>query len=127
LNSTVSIILFWVAALIMLAAVLAWILPALFRRTEAAAALDRRELNIAVYRDQYRELENDHRSGLLSDAQRDAAAGNWRSALRGMRCRNPRPRCHGLQHAPPSAGVCWPWCPRWHWVCISWSASPVSC
>jgi len=71
LNSTASIILFWVAALIMLAAVLAWILPSLFRRTEADVALDRRELNIAVYRDQYRELENDHRSGLLSGAQKD--------------------------------------------------------
>lgn len=73
MNSTVSIILFWGAAVIMLAAVLLWILPTLFSRRNLDAPLDRRGLNIAVYQDQYRELENDHRSGLLSDAQKDAA------------------------------------------------------
>ena len=58
----------------MLVAVLAWILPPLLRRSlDETAALDRRELNIAVYQDHYRELENDHRGGLLSDAQKDAA------------------------------------------------------
>ncbi|TVP77021.1 c-type cytochrome biogenesis protein CcmI [Thioalkalivibrio sp.] len=73
MSATLSLIVFWFAALLLLAAVLAWILPSVFRGLLARERLDRRDLNIAVYRDQYRELEEDHRNGLISDEQRDAA------------------------------------------------------
>ncbi|AHF00298.1 c-type cytochrome biogenesis protein CcmI [Thioalkalivibrio paradoxus] len=80
MNSIVSVAAFWVLALLMVAVVLVWVLPAALRRP-AKDALDRRELNIAVYRDQYRELEEDHRNGLLSDAQRDAARAELEARL----------------------------------------------
>jgi cytochrome c-type biogenesis protein CcmH len=72
---------FWILAILMLIAVLAWVLRPLFRRPPASHGLDRRALNIAVYRDQYRELEQDHRDGLLSDAQRDAARAELEARL----------------------------------------------
>jgi cytochrome c-type biogenesis protein CcmH len=73
LNTIVTVAPFWIAAVLILAAVLAWVLPPLFRRPPASHGPDRRELNIAVYRDQYRELEDGHRNGLLSDEQMDVA------------------------------------------------------
>lgn len=72
---------FWILAVLMLIAVLGWVLRPLFRRPPASHGLDRRALNIAVYRDQYRELEQDHRDGLLSDAQRDAARAELEARL----------------------------------------------
>jgi cytochrome c-type biogenesis protein CcmH len=73
LNTIVTLAPFWILVVLALIAVLLWVLPPLFRRPAAIAGLDRRALNVAVYRDQYRELEEDHRNGLLSDAQMDAA------------------------------------------------------
>lgn len=73
MNAIVTVAPFWIVAVLILTAVLAWVLPPLFRRPPASDGPGRRELNIAVYRDQYRELEDDHRNGLLSDAQMDVA------------------------------------------------------
>jgi cytochrome c-type biogenesis protein CcmH len=64
---------FWIVAVLILTAVLVWVLLPLFRRQPACDGPGRRELNIAVYRDQYRELEDDHRNGLLSAEQMDLA------------------------------------------------------
>jgi cytochrome c-type biogenesis protein CcmH len=66
------VILFWVicAALIMIA--LAFVLPtAMQHADESNAALEdeRKEANIAVYRDQLSELENDLRNGIVSEEQ----------------------------------------------------------
>ena len=65
-------ILFWVicAALIMIA--LAFVLPTAMQRTdESNVALEdeRKEANIAVYRDQLSELETDLRNGIVSEEQ----------------------------------------------------------
>jgi cytochrome c-type biogenesis protein CcmH len=73
LNAIVTVAPFWIVAVLILTAVLAWVLPPLFRRPSASEGPSRRALNIAVYRDQYRELEDDHRNGLLSDEQMDVA------------------------------------------------------
>lgn len=81
MSAHLSLIVFWFAALLLLAAVLFWVLPSLFRGIPARERLDRRELNIAVYRDQYRELEEDHRNGLISDEQRDVARAELEARL----------------------------------------------
>jgi cytochrome c-type biogenesis protein CcmH len=81
LNPIVTAAPFWILAVLMLIAVLAWVLRPLFRRPPAGHRLDRRALNIAVYQDQYRELDQDHRDGLLSDAQRDAARADLEARL----------------------------------------------
>lgn len=65
-------ILFWVicAALILIA--LAFVLPPVLQRSEAAAIEsddDRKKANIAVYRDQLSELESDLRNGIVSEEQ----------------------------------------------------------
>lgn len=65
-------ILFWIicAGLILIA--LAFVLPALLKRsTESDVALedDRKQANIAVYRDQLSELEADLRNGIVSEEQ----------------------------------------------------------
>lgn len=65
-------ILFWVicAALIMIA--LAFVLPTLLQRTEEtdnAGEDERKQANIAVYRDQLSELEADLRNGIVSEEQ----------------------------------------------------------
>ena len=73
MNAIVTVAPFWIVAVLILTAVLGWVLPPLFRRPPASDGPGRRELNIAVYRDQYREVEEDHRSGLLSDEQMDVA------------------------------------------------------
>ena len=73
MNAIVTVAPFWIVAVLILTAVLAWVLPPLFRRPSASEGPSRRALNIAVYRDQYRELEDDHRNGLLSDEQMDVA------------------------------------------------------
>ena len=81
MNTIATVAPFWVLAILILALVLAWVLPPVFRRPSAQQGLDRRALNIAVYRDQYRELEEDHRSGLLSDPQRDMARADLEARL----------------------------------------------
>lgn len=60
---------FWIVAAVFVAAALAFLLPALLRRRPAAARAGRRGINIAVYRDQMKEMEADHRNGLLTDEQ----------------------------------------------------------
>lgn len=70
LNPFWSVTLFWIAALVCVLIALAFVLPPLLRRREAAAAkAARRDINIAVYRDQLKEMENDRANGLLSEEQ----------------------------------------------------------
>lgn len=73
MDPTVSVTLFWVlAALFALAAGL-WVLRPLFKRQSGPLSADRQAINIAVYRDQLRELERDRDNGLLSAEQFETA------------------------------------------------------
>jgi cytochrome c-type biogenesis protein CcmH len=65
-------ILFWVVSGVLVAAALFLLLRPLLRQ-RAAAQVSRRTLNIAVYRDQLRELEADLRAGTLAQADYDRA------------------------------------------------------
>ncbi|KAF0100417.1 MAG: cycHH [bacterium] len=69
LNPFWSVTLFWIAAAVCVLLALAFVLPPLLRRREAAAKAARRDINIAVYRDQMKEMEADHANGLLSEEQ----------------------------------------------------------
>lgn len=66
MNAFESVPLFWVIAAFLVAIALAFILPPLLRRKPETNQADRRDVNIAVYRDQMKELERDNAGGLLS-------------------------------------------------------------
>lgn len=66
MNSTLA---FWIAAAVLAALALAFVLVPLLRRQVASASSGRRGINIAVYRDQLKEMEADARNGLLSQEQ----------------------------------------------------------
>jgi cytochrome c-type biogenesis protein CcmH len=70
LNPTTT---FWIVAAAFVAVALAFLLPPLLRKREGAVRAGRRGINIAVYRDQMKEMEVDHRNGLLTDEQFAAA------------------------------------------------------
>lgn len=59
-------IVFWLVATLLLACALALLLPPLVRRRSGQAAISRKATNIAVYRDQLRELEQDHAAGVVN-------------------------------------------------------------
>ncbi len=69
MNPFWSVTLFWVAAVACVAIALAFVLPPLLRRKEVAAKAARRDINIAVYRDQMKEMEADRANSLLSEEQ----------------------------------------------------------
>lgn len=69
LNPFWTVSLFWVAAAVCLIVALAFVLPPLLRKKAVAAKAARRDINIAVYRDQMKDMEADLASGLLSEAQ----------------------------------------------------------
>lgn len=81
MNPFWSVTLFWVAAVACVAIALAFVLPPLLRKKEIAAKAARRDINIAVYRDQMKEMEADHASGLLSDAQFQAGKSELETRL----------------------------------------------
>ena len=65
-------ILFWFICGLLIVIALAFILPPLLQRTDKkqeSDLKDRRETNIAVYRDQLSELENDLQNGIVSQQQ----------------------------------------------------------
>lgn len=73
LNTLTQAPLFWGIALAMLLMALAFVLPPFLRRPVAMAESGRRGINVAVYRDQLREMEADRDNGLLSAEQFEAA------------------------------------------------------
>ena len=73
MNPFWTVSLFWIAALVCVAIALAFVLPALLRAPAASGKAARRDVNIAVYRDQLKELEADRSNGLLAEAQFQAA------------------------------------------------------
>ena len=68
-----TVSLFWAAAVICILIALAFVLPALLRARAGADTAARRDVNIAVYRDQMKELEADRANGQLSAAQFETA------------------------------------------------------
>ena len=69
MNPFWSVTSFWIAAVACVAVALAFVLPPLLRRKEIAAKAARRDINIAVYRDQMKEMEADRDNHLLSEEQ----------------------------------------------------------
>jgi cytochrome c-type biogenesis protein CcmH len=69
MNPFWSVTLFWVAAVVCVAIALAFVLPPLLRKKQVEAKAARRDINIAVYRDQMKEMEADRTNGLLSETQ----------------------------------------------------------
>lgn len=65
--------LFWAAAAVCVVIALIFVLPALLRTRAGADKAARRDVNIAVYRDQMKEMEADRANGLLSEAQFETA------------------------------------------------------
>ncbi|HXF65162.1 MAG TPA: c-type cytochrome biogenesis protein CcmI [Burkholderiales bacterium] len=72
---------FWIIAVLLAAGALAFLLPPLLARRGAAGAGTRAAANVAVYRDQLRELEADLAAGTLSRAQYDEARREIESRL----------------------------------------------
>lgn len=64
---------FWVLALLFVAVALAFALPPLLRRGPHSATAERRDINIAVYKDQAGEIEAERDHGLLSEDQFQSA------------------------------------------------------
>jgi cytochrome c-type biogenesis protein CcmH len=66
------VILFWVICALLIVIALAFILPPLLQRSENAESVsdeERKQANIAVYRDQLSELEADLRNGIVAEEQ----------------------------------------------------------
>lgn len=72
---------FWVVAVALIGAALLFLLPPLFLRNQSEKTLDRKELNIAVHRDQLVEIENDLRAGTLSEEQYQVAKQDLEKGL----------------------------------------------
>jgi cytochrome c-type biogenesis protein CcmH len=60
---------FWGIAAVFVIVALALVLPPLMRRKPAPVKVGRRSINIAVYRDQMKEMEVDRTNGLITDEQ----------------------------------------------------------
>lgn len=73
MNPFWTVSLFWIASVICVAIALAFVLPPLLRKRGAEAKAARRDINIAVYRDQMKEMEADLANGLLSTEQFQSA------------------------------------------------------
>lgn len=73
MNPFWTVSLFWIAAAVCVVVALAFVLPPLLRARGGAGKAVRRDVNIAVYRDQMKEMEADRVNGLLSDAQYQSA------------------------------------------------------
>lgn len=64
-----TVSLFWGTTVACVAVALVFVLPPLLRKKGLEAKAARRDVNIAVYRDQMKEMEVDRANGLLSDEQ----------------------------------------------------------
>ena len=73
MNPFWTVTLFWVATVVCVVIALVFVLPALMRTRSGAGKAARRDVNIAVYRDQMKEMDTDRANGLLSDAQYQTA------------------------------------------------------
>ena len=60
---------FWIIAALLMLLAFWFILPALLNKPGADEDVERREANVLVYKDQYRELEADLKNGLIGEEQ----------------------------------------------------------
>lgn len=72
MNPFWTVSLFWGTAVVCVLLALAFVLPALLRTRARTTQAARRDVNIAVYRDQLKEMDADRANGLLSEAQYQA-------------------------------------------------------
>jgi len=72
-SSSLSVFIFWLVAILFVVVAVALVLTALLRQRGTQENTGSGNINVAIYRDQLRELENDQRSGLLAAGQFDAA------------------------------------------------------
>ena len=72
---------FILAAALLLLVILAILLPPLLRAPNASNAINRREANLEIFRDQLRELERDRSEGLLAVADFEQAKGELQRRL----------------------------------------------
>lgn len=63
---------FWIIAALFILLALWFVLPALLQQPSKDEEAERREANVLVYKDQYRELEADLKSGLIGEPQYQA-------------------------------------------------------
>jgi cytochrome c-type biogenesis protein CcmH len=63
---------FWIIAALFILLALWFVLPALLQQPSQDKEAERREANVLVYKDQYRELEADLKSGLIGEPQYEA-------------------------------------------------------
>jgi cytochrome c-type biogenesis protein CcmH len=68
-----SVSLFWIVSVLFIAIAMVLILPPLLRKRTGPDKMGRRDINIAVYRDQLKEMEADCANGLLAEDQFHAA------------------------------------------------------
>jgi cytochrome c-type biogenesis protein CcmH len=73
MNPFWTVSLFWGAAVVCVLIALAFVLPALLRTRSRTSQAARRDVNIAVYRDQMKEMDADRTNGLISEAQYQTA------------------------------------------------------
>lgn len=83
MNPFWTVSMFWAAAVVCVLIALVFVLPALLRTRAGAGKAARRDVNIAVYRDQMKELEADRANGLLSEAQFETAKLELETRLAG--------------------------------------------
>jgi cytochrome c-type biogenesis protein CcmH len=69
MNPFWTVTLFWIGAAVCVAIAMALVLPTLLRTRAGPGKAARRDVNIAVYRDQMKELEADRTNGLVSEEQ----------------------------------------------------------
>ncbi len=72
---------FIVAAALLVLVVLAFLLPPLLRPPKASRAIDRRDANLDIFRDQLNELERDRSEGSLAEADFEQAKGELQRRL----------------------------------------------
>ena len=72
---------FLLAAVLLVLVILAILLPPLLRMPKASSAVDRREANLAIFRDQLSELERDRNEGALVEADYDQAKSELQRRL----------------------------------------------
>ena len=66
---TDTMVMFWFICALMIVMALWFVLPALWQTRDDAKTDDARTANLLVYQDQLREMANDLKAGLLSEAQ----------------------------------------------------------
>src|SRR5262245_65822093 len=60
---------FWIIAALLILLALWFVLPALLQKPSEEEEVERREANVLVYKDQYRELEADLKTDLIGEKQ----------------------------------------------------------